>query len=47
LQTPKLIGRDGVGCEPSFATTVAGIKRLVAEGVFGKEKVVAVLTGHL
>ena len=43
-----IIGRDGVGCEPASATTVAGIKRLVAEGVFGKgETVVAVLTGHL
>ena len=43
-----IIGRDGVGCEPASATTVAGIKRLVAEGVVGKdEKVVAVLTGHL
>src|SRR5205807_1111692 len=25
-----VIGRDGVGCEPASATTVAGIKRLVA-----------------
>ena len=43
-----IIGRDGIGCEPASATTVAGIKRLVAEGVVGKdENVVAVLTGHL
>ena len=43
-----IIGRDGVGCEPASATTVAGTKRLVAEGVFGKdETVVAILTGHL
>ena len=43
-----IIGRDGVGCEPASATTVAGIKRLVAEGVSGKdESVVAILTGHL
>src|SRR5215472_11337082 len=26
------IGRDGVGCEPASATTVAGIKKLVATG---------------
>jgi threonine synthase len=43
-----IIGRDGVGCEPASATTVAGIKRLVASGVIGSgEDVVAVLTGHI
>lgn len=43
-----VIGRDGVGCEPASATTVAGIKKLVASGVISAgEKVVAVLTGHL
>jgi threonine synthase len=43
-----IIGRDGVGCEPASATTVAGIKRLVANGVIGSdEDVVAVLTGHI
>lgn len=42
------IGRDGVGCEPASATTVAGIRKLVADGVIGKdESVVAVLTGHV
>ncbi len=43
-----IIGRDGVGCEPASATTVAGIRRLVTEGFIGTgERVVAVLTGHL
>ena len=43
-----IIGREGVGCEPASASTVAGIKRLVAEGVIGpNEDVVAVLTGHV
>ncbi|HVQ36110.1 MAG TPA: threonine synthase, partial [Pyrinomonadaceae bacterium] len=43
-----VIGRDGVGCEPASATTVAGIKRLVASGVIrADEEVVAVLTGHI
>ncbi|HEX8097261.1 MAG TPA: pyridoxal-phosphate dependent enzyme, partial [Pyrinomonadaceae bacterium] len=43
-----VIGRDGVGCEPASATTVAGIRRLVAAGVIGQdESVVAVLTGHV
>ena len=42
------IGRDGVGCEPASATTVAGIRNLVTAGVIGKdESVVAVLTGHV
>jgi len=43
-----MIGRDGIGCEPASATTVAGIKRLVADKVIRPgEKVVAILTGHL
>ncbi len=43
-----MIGRDGVGCEPASATTVAGIRKLVGDGVIKKdESVVAVLTGHL
>lgn len=43
-----IIGRDGVGCEPASATTVAGIKRLVASWVIGSDDdVVAVLTGHI
>ena len=43
-----IIGRDGIGCEPASATTVAGIKKLVAEGTIKSgETVVAVLTGHL
>ena len=43
-----MIGRDGIGCEPASATTVAGIRKLVAEGLIKKdESVVAVLTGHL
>ena len=43
-----VIGRDGVGCEPASATTVAGLKRLVADGfVRPDESVVAVLTGHI
>jgi threonine synthase len=43
-----IIGRDGVGCEPASATTVAGIKRLVASRDIGStDDVVAVLTGHI
>ncbi|HET6854907.1 MAG TPA: threonine synthase [Pyrinomonadaceae bacterium] len=43
-----IIGRDGIGCEPASATTVAGIRKLVRDGTIKEdESVVAVLTGHL
>jgi len=43
-----VIGRDGIGCEPASATTVAGIRKLVGDRVIKEnETVVAVLTGHL
>jgi threonine synthase len=43
-----IIGREGIGCEPASASTVAGIRRLVAGGFIGPdEDVVAVLTGHV
>jgi threonine synthase len=43
-----MIGSDGIGCEPGSATTVAGIKKLVAAGKIGAdENVIAVLTGHM
>jgi len=43
-----IIGRDGIGCEPASATTLAGIRRLVASKIIHREEsVVAVLTGHL
>ena len=38
----------GIGCEPASASSVAGIKRLVREGVIKPgESAVAILTGHL
>jgi len=43
-----MIGRDGIGCEPASATTVAGMKKLVAAGHIRRdESVVGVLTGHM
>ncbi len=43
-----VIGRDGIGCEPASATTVAGIRKLRADGTIrSEESVVAVLTGHV
>lgn len=41
------IGRDGIGCEPASATTLAGLKKLRAAGAIGHDaEVVAMLTGH-
>jgi threonine synthase len=38
----------GIGCEPASASSVAGVRRLVRDGVVKpNESVVAVLTGHL
>jgi threonine synthase len=43
-----IIGRDGIGCEPASATTVAGIRKLVKSGeIHADESVIAVLTGHV
>ncbi|MFZ0881930.1 MAG: threonine synthase [Candidatus Acidiferrales bacterium] len=43
-----IIGRDGIGCEPASATTVAGIRKLVKAGkIHADESVIAVLTGHV
>ena len=41
------VGRYGLGCEPASAASVAGLRRLIAEGVVGRnQRVVCVLTGH-
>jgi threonine synthase len=43
-----VIDASGVGCEPASAASVAGVRRLVAEGTIRPgEQVVAVLTGHV
>ncbi len=43
-----VIGRDGIGCEPASATTVAGIRRLAAASfIHPGDSIVAILTGHL
>jgi threonine synthase len=43
-----IIGRDGIGCEPASAVTLAGIKKMVAAGsITPEEDLVAILTGHL
>ena len=41
------IGRDGIGCEPASAATLAGIRKLRAAGqIPANASVVAILTGH-
>ena len=41
------IGREGIGCEPASAVTLAGLKKLVADGrVAPSDTVVLLLTGH-
>ncbi|MGW8178560.1 MAG: threonine synthase [bacterium] len=49
-----ILGRDGIGCEPASATTVAGLKKLLELVQAGsseitidpEESIVAILTGH-
>ncbi|MFP5226373.1 MAG: threonine synthase [Acidobacteriota bacterium] len=41
------IGAEGIGCEPASAVTLAGLKKLVAQGkVQEEDSVVLLLTGH-
>jgi threonine synthase len=41
------LGREGIGCEPASAVTLAGLRKLVAQGKIGpSETVVLLLTGH-
>ncbi|HXP91952.1 MAG TPA: threonine synthase [Candidatus Binatia bacterium] len=43
-----IVGRDGVGCEPASAASLAGVRKLVAEGtILPGDDVVIVLTGHV
>jgi threonine synthase len=43
-----IIGRDGVGCEPASAASLAGLKVLVERGEVRRDAdVVCVLTGHV
>jgi threonine synthase len=43
-----VIGRDGIGCEPASAASLAGLRKLRAEGTIAREAdVVLILTGHV
>ncbi len=47
LEHRALVARYGFGCEPASAASVAGLRKLLDEGVIGpNESVVCVLTGH-
>jgi len=48
LDAKAQVGAGGLGCEPASAASVAGTKKLVAEGMIEKtDRVVCILTGHL
>jgi threonine synthase len=43
-----MIGKHGLGCEPASAASVAGLRKLLADGTIDKSATVAcVLTGHV
>jgi len=47
LDAKAQVGANGLGCEPASAASVAGLRRLIAEQVIGRdERVVCILTGH-
>lgn len=48
MDAKAVIDAAGIGCEPASATTLAGIRKLVAEGAISSDTtVVGVLTGHV
>lgn len=48
LEAKSLIDSQGIGCEPASACSLAGIRKLVSNGVIKKnEHVVGILTGHI
>jgi threonine synthase len=48
MEAKAVVDAAGVGCEPASATSVAGVRQLVRDGVIkASERVVAVLTGHV
>ncbi|MBV9767287.1 MAG: threonine synthase [Acidobacteriaceae bacterium] len=46
-EAKRMIGHDGIGCEPASATTLAGLRKLRAAGKIDPDaRVAAILTGH-
>jgi threonine synthase len=48
MDAMAVVSKNGFGCEPASAATVAGTKKLVEQGVIGEdETVVGISTGHM
>lgn len=48
MDAKAVVDRSGIGCEPASAASVAGTRRLVAEGIIKPDEiVVGILTGNL
>jgi threonine synthase len=48
MEAKAQIDRTGIGCEPASAATLAGVRKLVLDGVIAADsRVVGVLTGHV
>jgi len=46
-EAKAMIGRDGIGCEPASATTLAALRKLAEQRTIDRDAVVvAILTGH-
>ncbi len=46
-EAKAMIGRDGIGCEPASATTLAALRKLTDQRKIDRDAVViAILTGH-
>jgi threonine synthase len=48
MDAKALIDRQGIGCEPASACSLAGLQKLVRSGIIKPhEMVVGILTGHV
>lgn len=48
MAAKRIVDRSGIGCEPASAASLAGVRKLVAEGrIDHNDTVVSVLTGHI
>ena len=48
MDAMAMVSKNGFGCEPASAATVAGTKKLVEEGVIrSDDDVVGIATGHI
>ena len=48
MDAMAMVSKNGFGCEPASAATVAGIKKLVEQGVISSDDdVVGMATGHI